>query len=127
MLVVAHTAPVKRGDVLVFKPPFRGLPGVGVFEEAPYVKRCVALGGDTVEVRAGKGLWVNGRAVAEPYVLEKARYSWGPARVPAGQLCMLGDNRNDSFDSHYWGFLPQARVVGRPGALIWPPRRWRAF
>jgi signal peptidase I len=133
LLVVPYRAEVKRGEVLVFKPPFSGLPGTHVQEgllatigeDAPYVKRCVAIGGDTVEVKVGKGLFVNGRSQTEGYVLESPRYHWGPLKVPLGSLCMLGDNRNKSFDSHYWGFLPADRVVGRPTAVIWPLRRWR--
>lgn len=133
VLVSPHVPHISRGEVVVFKPPFKGLPGENdsntlmatIVDEAPYVKRCVAIAGDMVEVKPGQGLFLNGKLVREPYVLEAPRYHWGPIRVPAGELCMLGDNRNNSFDSHYWGFLPAGRVIGRPTALIWPPSRWR--
>jgi signal peptidase I len=124
LLVVPRTGPVHRGDVVVFKPSFGEVPG-SVLDDSPYIKRCVAIAGDTVQVRAGEGLWINGRLQQEPYVLEKPRYNWGPEVVPAGALCMLGDNRNNSFDSHYWGFLRTERVSGAPAAVIWPPRRAR--
>lgn len=128
---------VARGDVLIFKPPFGAVPG----EEAPtgpfglwtvsehqtYVKRAVGLPGDWIHIRKGEGVFVNGALLDEPYVLAAPRYDWGPERVPAGKLFMLGDNRNNSFDSHYWGFLPVENVVGRPRALIWPLHRWRGF
>ena len=81
--------------------------------------------GDTVEVRAGQGLLLNGQLLDEAYVLEKPHYNWGPEVVPAGSLCVLGDNRNNSFDSHYWGFLKANRVIGAPAAVIWPPKRMR--
>lgn len=130
---------VKRGDVLIFKPPFRYVPGesdlsdswvpgfLAVSDEQTYVKRVVGLPGDTVKVVKGEGVWVNGRPLAEGYVMDRPHYDWGPQRVPDGQLFMLGDNRNNSFDSHYWGFLPVGNVVGRPIAVIWPPRRWRGM
>lgn len=136
MLVIgrAPTRPVARGEILVFKPPFASFPGeganlgwLGAAGETTYVKRVVGLPGERVEVRKGQGVFVNGVRLAEPYTLQAPRYDWGPQVVPAGSLFMLGDNRNDSFDSHYWGFLPQDHIVGRPGAVIWPPSRWRGF
>lgn len=136
LLIVPGRAPeaFQRGDIVVFKPPFRGLPGevpatgwLAFADDSTYVKRIVALPGELVEVRPGAGVFVNGRKLAEPYAPLAPAYAWGPQRVPAGRLFVLGDNRNDSFDSHYWGFLPTDRVVGRPAAVIWPPRHWRRF
>lgn len=124
LLVVPHRAAVQRGEVVVFNPPFGDVPG-SPHSDSPYMKRCVAVAGDTVQVQAGKGLLVNGRPVPEAYVLEAPRYNWGPEVVPAHALCVLGDNRNNSFDSHFWGFLQQDRVIGAPAAVIWPPKRWR--
>lgn len=124
LLVVPHPTRVHRGEVVVFKPAFGQVPG-SVQDDSPYVKRCVALAGDTVEVRAGQGLLLNGQLLPEAYVLEAPHYNWGPEVVPAGSLCVLGDNRNNSFDSHYWGFLKADRVIGAPAAVIWPPKRMR--
>ncbi len=131
--LASHTP--RRGEVLVFKPPFRGLPETGrvaagtwlVGEDAPYIKRCIGVPGDVVQVRKGVGVSLNGQLLSESYVLEKPRYDWGPQTVPAGRLFMLGDNRNSSFDSHYWGFLPLENVIGRPAAVIWPLARARKF
>jgi signal peptidase I len=134
MLVITRSPSraVARGEILVFKPPFASFPGDEpafgwLAGETTYVKRAIGLPGDRVEVKKGVGVVVNGTLLAEPYVLQAPSYGWGPAVVPPGRLFMLGDNRNDSFDSHYWGFLPQDHVVGRPGAVIWPPSRWRGF
>ena len=122
-----------RGEIVVFRAPFKALPGAapapkGPFSEEPlYIKRVVGLPGDTVAVIPGRGVRVNGHLLAEPYVQAHARYAWGPAAIPSGRVFVLGDNRNDSFDSHHWGLLPVARIVGRPAALFWPPRRSRLF
>ena len=129
---------VERGDVLIFKPPFGSVPGeedtggwlaefLRVSEDQTYVKRVVGLPGDEVRVKKGVGVFVNGLMVDETYTLERPQYDWGPQRVPEGKLFMLGDNRNNSFDSHYWGFLPVNNVVGRPVAVIWPHHRWKRF
>lgn len=126
---------IRRGELLIFKPPFHGLPGeegprqgvLTISDDQTYVKRVIGLPGDTVAVKAGVGVLINGKPLAEPYVLQPPRYDYGPQTVPAGKLFMLGDNRNESFDSHYWGFLPQENVVGRPAAIFWPHHRWRGF
>lgn len=128
-------APVRRGEIVIFKPPFSGLPGEAdpahgfwtVGDDQTYVKRVIGLPGETVAVEAGVGVRVNGQLLHEPYILAKPRYNWGPERVPEGKLFMLGDNRNESFDSHYWGFLPKENVVGRPAAIFWPQHRWKRF
>lgn len=127
---------VQRGDVLVFKPPFQrvgqdteswaaGL--VTLSDDQPYIKRAIGLPGEVVRVRKGVGVFVNGKLLDEPYLRMKPQYEYGPETVPEGHLFMLGDNRNHSFDSHYWGFLPVKNVTGKPAAVIWPPRNWRRF
>jgi signal peptidase I len=98
-----------------------------------FLKRVVAVGGDVVEIRED-ALYVNGAPVAEPYAVHKLhgrthRRDTMPARVvPAGDLFVLGDNRDDSADSRYWGFVPEANVVGEPLLVYWsydaPARDW---
>ena len=134
--VKAETLQVQRGDVLVFRPPFErlGQEPLGwtgglmtLADDQPYVKRAIGLPGEEIRVRKGVGVFVNGKLLNEPYLRLKPQYEYGPEQVPAGHLFMLGDNRNNSFDSHYWGFLPIRNVVGKPAAVIWPPRNWRRF
>lgn len=123
---------VERGEVLTFTAPFGAVPGAsapsGLFalaDDRTYMKRAIGLPGDLVEIKANEGVYLNGRLLAEPYAAVKPRFDWGPERVPPGKLFMLGDNRSDSFDSRYWGFLPMENVTGRPAAVIWPPAHWR--
>lgn len=71
------------------------------------------------EMRDGK-LYVNGIEQSEPYSLEEAAYYFGPITVPGDTLLVLGDNRNISFDSHIWGFLPEDHVIGRATIKYWP-------
>ena len=68
-------------------------------------------------------LIINGEVQNEPYTAELADYTLPPLRVPPGQVFVLGDNRNKSFDSHYWGFLPVKNVIGHAIFTYWPPNR----
>jgi signal peptidase I len=84
------------------------------------IKRVVGLPGDIVEGRGGK-LWRNGRPVAEPYLPARTFTSdFGPVRVKSGHYCMMGDNREDSADSRYFGQVPRSALVGRAIAKVWP-------
>lgn len=111
---------VDRGDIIVFDPPpaaGRACPGAGT--GIPFVKRVIGLPGDTVVVGGGRTI-VNGR----PFVVEDAevpRYARETFRVPAGELFVLGDNRNESCDSHEWGFVPLDNVIGQAEVTYWPP------
>ncbi|CAK0827978.1 unnamed protein product [Prorocentrum cordatum] len=98
----------ERRDVVVFTPPpaFSAAVGEDKSGEA-LIKRIVALEGDTVEVKNGGQLYINGEVQDEPFTNEKARYNFGPVTVPKGCVFVLGDNRNASMDGHVWGFLPK--------------------
>jgi signal peptidase I len=104
----------RPGDVIVFQNP--------VNPKEDYIKRCVAVAGQTVEVR-NKVLYVDGMTREEPYVKHSdprvlpSRDNFGPVRVPEGFLFMMGDNRDNSQDSRFWGFLDMRLVRGKAEIL----------
>ena len=104
----------KRGDVVVFKLPRDN--------ETDYIKRVIGLPGDHIVI-GGDKVSVNGQTLTEPYIAAAPSYS-GDWNVPNGYLFVLGDNRNDSSDSHAWGFLPIQNVVGKALLIYWPPNEW---
>jgi signal peptidase I len=105
---------IKRGDIVVFDPP-SNIDSKG----QQWIKRVIGLPGETVEIKNGK-VFINGRALVEPYELEKPTYQFGPTVVTLDSFFVLGDNRNDSLDSHYWGVLPVKNIVGRAIFRYWP-------
>jgi len=105
----------RRGDVVVFR--FPGNP------DRDFIKRIIGEPGDTVEVRDGT-VYINGGAVDEPYIISKPTYTYGPAEVPPKQYFVLGDNRNNSYDSHVWGFVPQENIIGQAWLSYWPKDDW---
>jgi len=105
---------VERGDIIVFHFPMD--------PEQELIKRVIGLPGDTIGVQNGK-VSVNGQVLDEPYIAATPAYS-GEWQVPDDQLFVLGDNRNESSDSHSWGFLPFEKVVGKAVAIYWPPPLW---
>jgi signal peptidase I len=107
----------KHGDIVVFRYP--------VNPSEDLIKRVIGLPGDVVKIQDGK-LYINGLAVSEPYIAAAPEY-YGEWVVPQGQLFVLGDNRNDSLDSHEWGVLPQTNVIGRAILIYWPPPEWNSL
>ncbi|MGP1371769.1 MAG: signal peptidase I [Almyronema sp.] len=110
----------QQGDIVVFWPPAELFPA-GARRDA-YIKRVIGLPGDEVEVTAGQ-VWVNGEALEEDYIKAPPTYQWGPEIVPAASYLVLGDNRNNSTDSHIWGYVPQENIIGRAAVRFWPPDR----
>ena len=103
----------KRGEIIVLNAP----------GSRRFIKRIVAVGGDTVQERNGV-LFVNGVAVEEPYVDNKTSMTWGPILVPPGHVWVMGDNRPRSDDSRgSVGFLPVTKIVGRTLFRYWPLNR----
>jgi signal peptidase I len=108
----------QRGDIVVFEPPPQ-LQEYGYLPSQAFIKRVIGLPGQTVQVSAGQ-VWVDAEPLAEGYILEAPQYEMPPVQVPASSLFVMGDNRNDSNDSHVWGFLPVQNVIGRAAFRFWP-------
>jgi signal peptidase I len=129
---------IKRGDVIVFRYP--------VDIQQTFVKRCIGVPGDHIKLM-NKQLILNGKAVQEPYVYHKTEYidsyrdnfpgepnihllgtapdmllnhlENGEVVVPAGSYFAMGDNRDSSLDSRYWGFVPRGNIIGKPLIIYW--------
>jgi len=106
----------QRGDIVVFSPT-EALKQQN-FKDA-FIKRVIGLPGETVEVKGGR-VYVNDQALREQYIEEEPEYSYGPVTVPEDNYLVLGDNRNNSYDSHYWGFVPRDNIIGRAIVRFWP-------
>ncbi|MBN2406415.1 MAG: signal peptidase I [Elusimicrobia bacterium] len=120
----------QRGDIIVFEYPKE--------PSKDYIKRCIGLPGDTIEI-VDKQVYVNGRLQDEPYVVHKDpltypnsqytsesrknRDNFGPIVVPEGEYFMMGDNRDYSSDSRFWGPLPEKYIKGEALLIYWKPTR----
>jgi len=129
---------VKRGDIIVFRYP--------VDITQTFVKRCIGVPGDRIHL-VNKQLWLNGKQVEEPYVYHKTEFidayrdnfpadpnvavpeqahdmlanhvEGGDVIVPQGEYFAMGDNRDSSLDSRYWGFVPRGNIIGKPIVIYW--------
>jgi len=138
--VVYHLHPPRRGDIIVFADPnpapephrnpvasfwhwlTEGL-GVSTSPEKDFIKRAIGLPGDLVECKQGT-VYINGKALREPYIKVEDDRPCGPFHVPPHSLFVMGDNRLDSKDSRYGlGYIPFDKVIGRAFIKIWPPSR----
>jgi signal peptidase I len=110
--VVYKFRPPERGEVIVFHPPAN--------LQTDYIKRVIALPGETVEVKDG-GVYVNGIKLDEPYIKNPAAYTLSERKVPENKYFVLGDNRNNSDDSHNGWTLPRENIIGKAWFSFWPP------
>ncbi len=113
--------PPKPGEIVIFEPPAI-LQEYGYGKDQVFIKRVIGQPGQVVEVHDGQVI-VDQNPLKEPYIAAAPEYEWGPYRVPEASLLVMGDNRNNSNDSHVWGFLPEANVRGRALFRFWPFER----
>lgn len=113
----------QRGDIIVFIYP--------VDRKRDFIKRLVAFGGETLEIRDGD-IFINGQLVEDPVIKNIYYYNRGdygqlgqPVRVPEGYVFVLGDNSRSSSDSRYWGFVPEHNIIGKAEFIYWPVNRIR--
>ena len=111
-----------RGDIVVFRAVPAGQP------DRDFIKRVIGLPGETVAVH-DRAVYINGHRLNEPYINDEHRpdYPFGPYKVPSGQYFVLGDNRNNSEDSHLWRGLPRDDIVGKAWISYWPPKELHVF
>jgi signal peptidase I len=106
-----------RGDIIVFSFP--------ADEGQDLIKRVIGLPGETIQIGNGV-VMINGQELQEPYIAQDPLYT-DELTVPEGYLYVLGDNRNDSRDSHQWGLLPLENVIGKSVLIYWPPAEWKVI
>lgn len=114
-----------RGDIVVFEPSenMKALdPQSGEF----YIKRIIGKPLDKVQINQGI-VYVNDEALQENYIAQPPKYELGPIAVPPNHYFVLGDNRNNSFDSHVWGFLPKNDIFGQAYKVYWPTGRVKSL
>lgn len=138
----------KRGDIMVFYPPFEKLSNspmkvfarlTGFFcKDIAYIKRVVGMPGDKFEIKADETgkytVYINDKPMEEPYIKSPYDYmpcseamNCGPAVIPPKYYLMLGDNRGNSQDGRYWGFLSEDRFIGKAVFLFWPFTRVKSL
>ena len=112
---IYHFREPQRGEVIVFHPP--------TSQQTDYIKRIIALPGDTVEIKEG-AVYVNGSELYEPYIEDPPGYTFNEKEIPANNYFVLGDNRNNSNDSHHDWTVKRKDIIGKAWLSIWPPSEW---
>lgn len=135
----------QRGDIMVFYPPFVELKNTPVLvfkrltgffcDDMAYIKRVIGLPGEKFEIKRDKtgayAVYINDIALEEPYIKSKfaftpcedPRVNCGPFIIPENNYMMMGDNRDDSYDSRFWGTLDKNLFIGRTTYRFWPLNR----
>lgn len=116
--VAYHFRQPRRFEIVVFRQVSEGLYG----GNNDLIKRVIGLPGETVELKQGK-VFVNGSELFENHLMNHDYMDFGPVVVPKDAYFMMGDNRPESADSRYWGFLPKANLIGPALVRIWPINR----
>jgi signal peptidase I len=110
-----HFSSPQRGDIIIIHPP--------VAPQKQWVKRVIGIPGDTIEIKNGT-VYVNNIPLDEPYIKAPPDYTYGPVTVPEDNYFVMGDNRNNSTDSHYGWTVPRENIVGEVWLRIWPLDEW---
>jgi signal peptidase I len=111
-----HSSGPQRGQVIVFNPPFES--------EYPFIKRVIGLPGETVEIKDGK-VSINGTPLEEDkYINERPNYTMPATNISENEYFVLGDNRNNSNDSHNGWTVPRDNIIGKAWFVYWPPSKW---
>lgn len=111
---IYHFKEPQRGDVIVFKPP------EAINSKDDFIKRVIGLPGEKVEIKNHQ-VYIDDKPLIEPYLMERINYDFGPVVVPEDSLFVLGDNRNNSFDSHLWNaWLKEDHIKGKAFCIYWP-------
>lgn len=105
-----------RGDIIIFDTPKN-------IDDKPYIKRVIGLPGEIVTIKDGM-VSIGGHELHEKYIVKHPGYN-GSWTVPEGSIFVLGDNRNNSSDSHIWGSVPISNVIGKAQVVYWPPEGWQ--
>lgn len=111
--IYSFTEP-QRQEIIVFKYP--------VQPKRKLIKRLIGLTGDKVEIKDGL-VYLNDQLLEEDYIQEKDYRNYGPVVIPEDNYFVLGDNRNNSEDSRFWGFVPKNNIIGKAILIFWPLNR----
>ena len=106
----------QRGEVIIFAPPFNS--------QYPFIKRVIGLPGETVEIKDEK-VFIDGIPLEEEYIMALPNYTMPAQEIPENEYFVLGDNRNNSNDSHNSWTVPRDNIIGRAWFTYWPPSKWR--
>lgn len=110
----------QRGDIVLFHPPEQAQKiYAGVDANVAFVFRVVGLPGETIAIKQGK-VHINNQPLTEPYITQPATNDFPPIQIPANSFIVLGDNRDNAFDSRYWGVVPRDRIVGKAVSRYFP-------
>jgi signal peptidase I len=109
--------PIKRGDIVAFHSPI---------EEKDLVKRAIAIEGDEITLTSEGEIFINGEKITEDYLPEDQNIAYinQTVVIDKGEIFVMGDNRNNSFDSRFFGTIPESDVFGKFVIIYWPPSRW---
>jgi signal peptidase I len=103
----------QRGDIILFTSPTDQMPGAAL-------SRVIGLPGESISIKSGQ-VRINGQLIpTEKYILESPDYTWESGKIPNQQYVVLGDNRNNSFDSHLWGTVPRQNIIGKAVQRFYP-------